>query len=349
MYPGASGLIIWNRCAGQRRIEEQKMRALVCNVYGPVEDMTIEDWKDPLPAPGEVLIDIRAAGVNFPDLLIVAGQYQVKLPPPFIAGNEAAGIVSAVGEGVTRFSPGDRVMATTLTGGMFAEKGVAPAGLVMPIVGGLDFDAAAGLSIAYGTTYHALRQCADLKPGETVLVLGAAGGVGIAAVELAKAMGANVIAAASTDEKLSFAREAGADQTLNYSELPLKETVRELTNGSGADVVYDPVGGELAQQAFRATAWHGRYLVIGFASGEIPKFPANIALLKEASVTGVYWGNWREKNPEQEAQNFADMGRMIENGQLTPRITASFPLDQFVDAFRLIRDRTVLGKVVITM
>jgi NADPH2:quinone reductase len=203
--------------------------------------------------------------------------------------------------------------------------------------------------VTYGTSYHAYKQSANLQPGETVLVLGAAGGVGITAVEIAKAMGARVIAAASSDEKLEFAVSAGADETINYSEVPLKETVKELTGGKGADVVYDPVGGELAEQAFRATAWHGRYLVIGFACGDIPKFAANIALLKEASIIGVWWGTWASKNPKLQIQNMMEMAALVADGTLTPRVTESYSLDDFTDAFRAITERRALGKVTLRM
>ncbi|MDH3739617.1 MAG: NADPH:quinone oxidoreductase family protein, partial [Alphaproteobacteria bacterium] len=238
------------------------MRALVCKEYGPPESMVIEERDDPVPGPGQVCIDVAAAGINFPDVLSIAGKYQVKTPTPFVPGNEAAGVVSALGEGVTQYAIGDKVIINC-SGGAFAEKCLANVSATSPLPDDLSFEQGAGFSVTYGTSAHALKQSANLQPGETVLVLGAAGGVGITAVELAKSMGARVIAAASTDAKLEFARSAGADETINYSTTPLKETVKELTGGKGADVVYDPVGGELADQAFRATAWHGRYLVIG--------------------------------------------------------------------------------------
>ncbi len=263
------------------------MRALVCREYGPPEpdSLVIEEMDDPVAGDGQIVIDVAAAGINFPDVLVIAGEYQVKVPTPFVPGNEAAGVVAALGEGVSRFKVGDKVIIAT-RGAAFAEKCVAEEATTIPLADGLDFEQGAGFSVTYGTSYHALKQSANLRPGETVLVLGAAGGVGVTAVEIAKVLGARVIAAASTDEKLEFAKSAGADDLINYTEVPLKETVRELTGGDGVDVVYDPVGGELADQAFRATAWHGRYLVVGFASGDIPKFAANIALLKEASASG---------------------------------------------------------------
>ena len=301
---------------------------------------------DPVPGPKQIVIDVAAAGVNFPDVLVIAGQYQVKTPPPFIPGNEAAGVVTAVGADVTFFREGDKVIVAT-RGGAFAEKCVADENTTMPIPAGLDFEQAAGFSVTYGTSYHAFKQCAELAPGDTVLVLGAAGGVGSTAVEIAKALGARVIAAASSDEKLEFARQVGADETINYSDQPLKESARELTGGAGVDVVYDPVGGELAEQALRALAWHGRYLVVGFACGTIPKFPANIALLKEAKIVGVWWGTWAAKNPSLQMQNVRELADLIQHGKLRPRVTGSYALEDYVDAFRAITERRARGKVVL--
>lgn len=324
------------------------MRALVCKEYGPPESMVIEEHDDPVPGEGQILVDVAAAGINFPDVLSIAGKYQVKTPTPFVPGNEAAGVVSAVGPGVTQFAVGDKAIINCI-GGAFAEKCVADVRACAPLPDDLSFEQGAGFSVTYGTSYHALKQSANLQPGETVLVLGAAGGVGITAVEIAKAMGARVIAAASSDEKLEFAVSAGADETINYSEVPLKETVKELTGGKGADVVYDPVGGELADQALRATAWHGRYLVIGFASGEIPKFPANIALLKEASIIGIWWGTWAAKNPKLQIQNMMELAKLVAEGVLTPRVTESYALDDYVDAFKAITERRARGKVTLRM
>ena len=324
------------------------MRALVCKEYGPPESLVIEEHDDPVPGSGEILVDVAAAGINFPDVLSIAGKYQVKTPTPFIPGNEAAGVVSALGPDTGRFKVGDKVIVAT-RGATFAEKCVAEELTTMPLPDGLDFEQGAGFAVTYGTSYHALTQSANLQPGETVLVLGAAGGVGITAVELAKTMGARVIAAASSKEKLDFAVSAGADETINYSEVPLKETVKELTGGKGADVVYDPVGGELADQAFRATAWHGRYLVIGFACGDIPSFPANIALLKEASIIGVWWGTWAAKNPKLQMQNLQAMSQLIAEGKLTPRVTESYALEDYVNAFKAITERRARGKVILRM
>ena len=324
------------------------MKALVCKEYGPAEKLVIEEYDDPVPGDGEVLVNIKAAGINFPDVLMIGGTYQVKIPPPFIPGGETAGIVEALGNGITRLKPGDRVIAIP-PGGGFAEKCVLDEKLCFPLLDKLSFEQGAGFTITYATSYHAFRQCTELKAGETVLVLGAAGGVGITAVEIAKALGARVIAAASSEDKLQFAREAGADETINYSDTPLKDRVKELTSGKGVDVVYDPVGGELAEQAYRALAWHGRYLVIGFASGDIPKFPINVALLKEASIIGVWWGTWAGHNPGDSLQNMAELAEMVHQGTLNPRVTETYPLDQYTDAFAAITERRAKGKVVLTM
>jgi len=324
------------------------MRALVCKEYGPPDSLLVEELDDPVPGDGQVLVDVEAAGINFPDVLVIAGQYQDKTPPPFVPGNEAAGTVAAVGKGVSCFAVGDQIVITT-RGGAFAEKCVADEHSAARLPDTLDMEQGAGFAVTYGTSYHALKQSARLAAGETVLVLGAAGGVGIAAVEIAKALNAHVIAAASSDEKLDFAARAGADETINYSEVSLKETVKDMTNGAGVDVVIDPVGGELAGEAFRATAWHGRYLVIGFASGNIPKFPANIALLKEASVVGVWWGTWAARNPELQVGNMVELAELIRSGKLSPQVTESFALEDFGDAFRSITERRALGKVVLRM
>ncbi len=322
------------------------MRALICKAHGPVEDLIIGEWDDPVPGDNEVAFDVRAAALNFADILMVAGKYQVRTPVPFIPGNEASGVVTAVGKNVTRFRPGDHVIGA-LRGGAFAEKSVVEEALALPLPAGLGFEQGAAYSVAYGTSYHALKQGADLQAGETVLVLGAAGGVGYAAVELARAMGATVIAAASSEEKLAFARAAGAHHCINYADTPLKEAVKTLTNGRGPDVVYDPVGGDLAEQAWRATAWHGRYLVIGFASGEIPSFSLNIALLKEARIVGVWYGTWAEKHPDEVAANVADLTGMIVSGAISPRYSEAFDLEDYVDAFRVLSERRALGKVVL--
>jgi len=324
------------------------VRALVCNQYGPPEALRIEERDDPQPGAGQLVIAVAAAGINFPDLLSIAGKYQVRTPTPFVPGNEAAGTVTAIGSGVRRFAVGDRVIVAT-RGGAFAEQCVAHENMTVPLPAGLDLAQGAGFAVTYGTSYHALIQRAQLQPGETLLVLGAAGGVGSAAVELGKTLGARVIAAAGSNAKLAFARAAGADELLNYNTVPLKETVRELTAGNGPDVVYDPVGGALAEQAFRALAWHGRYLVVGFASGDIPAFAANIALLKEASILGVWWGTWCEKNPALQMRNMQELAQLIAAGKLMPRITESYALDDFRNAFAALAERRALGKVILQM
>lgn len=321
------------------------MRALVCKEYGPPESLVIEELPDPVAGKGEIVVDVEAAGINFPDVLMIAGKYQVKTPTPFVPGNEAAGVVSAVGDGVKRIKTGDRVIIMT-RGSAFAEKVVAEELTTMPLPDGLDFEQGAGFAVTYGTSYHALKQSANLEPGETVLVLGAAGGVGITAVEIAKAMGARVIAAASSDEKLEFAKSAGADEVINYSNESLKERAKELTDGKGVDVVYDPVGGELADQSLRSLAWHGRYLVVGFASGDIPSLPLNLALLKEARIVGVWYGAWAERHSDELAANAAALGEMIAGGAIRPRCSETFALEDFVAAFRVLAERRVLGKVV---
>jgi NADPH2:quinone reductase len=321
------------------------MRALTCKAWGPVADLVIEEWDDPVPDEEDVVIDVKAAGINFPDILIIAGKYQDKIPPPFIPGNEASGIVNAVGSKVSRFKVGDKAIVAP-RGGAFAEKCKVHQNAAMPLPSELNFEQGAGYAVTWGTSYHALKQCAELQPDETLLVLGAAGGVGITAIQIGKAMGARVIAAASSDEKLDFARASGADDVINYSVTSLRESVKELTD-SGVDVVYDPVGGELSQQALRALAWHGRHLIVGFASGDIPQLPANIALLKEASIVGVWWGTWAAKNPGLQIQNMSELAALVSDGILKPEITETFPLDEFEKAFQLISERRALGKVIL--
>ena len=324
------------------------MRALVCREYGPPDSHAIVDWDDPVAGDDDVAFDVRAAALNFADVLSMAGQYQVKAPLPFIPGNEAAGVVTSVGRNVTRFKPGDRVIGA-LRGGGFAEKSIVPEIAALAVPEELGFEQAAAYSVAYGTGYHALKQNARLQAGESVLVLGAAGGVGYAAVELARAMGATVIAAASSKEKLDFAAEAGADEFIDYSSQPLKDTAKALTDGRGVDVVYDPVGGELAEQALRATAWQGRFVVVGFASGAIQQFPANLALLKEASIVGTWFGTWAERHPREMRENFDELANMIATGKIRPRQPTTFAFDDCAEAFRVITERRVLGKVALQM
>ncbi len=321
------------------------MRALICKEYGPPASLVLEETDDPVAGDGEIVVDLHAAGINFPDILVFAGKYQVRTEPPFIPGYEAAGVVSETGDGVQRLSVGDRVIVTPMGGG-FAEKIVVNEMQAFPLPDGLSFEQGAGFPITYCTSYHALKDVAKIQPGETLLVLGAAGGVGITAVEIGKAMGARVIAAASSDEKLEFARSAGADEGINYSEQSLKDAARELTGGKGVDVVYDPVGGELAEQALRGTGWHGRYLVIGFASGDIPKFPANLALLKEAAILGVFWGQWAATDPAGHIANIHEMVGLLADGKLKPRITHAYALEDYVQAYDDVAKRRIKGKTV---
>lgn len=322
------------------------MRAVLCAELGPFANLELADVPDPVVGPGQVRIAMRAASLNFPDLLVVQGLYQIKAEPPFVPGAEGAGVVSEVGEGVQHVQVGDRVMAVGVTGA-FAEQWVLDAHTVIPLPGSIDFDTGASLTLAYGTSYHALVQRARLQKGETLLVLGAAGGVGSAAVELGKAMGATVIAAASTDDKLDFCRSLGADMGVNYSTANLKDQVKELTDGRGVDVIFDPVGGEMSEQALRAIAWGGRHLVIGFATGDIPKIPLNIPLLKGASIVGVWWGSFTQHEPEVNRANGAALFDMLARGTLKPRVTNVFPLAQHLAAFEMLASRTATGKVVL--
>jgi NADPH:quinone reductase len=323
------------------------MKALVCNEFGPAENLSLEERPAPSPGKGEILVDIKAAGVNFPDILTVQGKYQFKPELPFVPGAEVAGIVTAVGEGVTSHKVGDKVISTLQIGG-FSEQCVASEHGSFGMGETMSFEQAAGFAITYGTSYYALKQQAKIQPGETLLVLGAAGGVGIATIQIAKAMGAKVIAAASSEEKLDFACEAGADLRINYSEENLKDKVKELTGGKGADVIYDPVGGDFSEQAFRAIAWDGRFLVIGFASGPIPAIPLNLMLLKGASLVGVFWGAWAARFPMESRQNFDELIEMIDGGQFSPLVTEVYSLDDYKAAFESISERRAKGKVILS-
>jgi NADPH2:quinone reductase len=322
------------------------MKAVLCKSYGPPENLTFEEIDDPKPGAGEVLIDIYAAGLNFPDTLQIEGKYQFQPPFPFIPSSEVAGIVAEVGEGVTRVSVGDRVLAAVGNGAM-AERVVAKEGGVERIPDSMDMRTASGFGMVYGTSYHSLKQRADLQPGETVLVLGASGGVGIAAIEIAKAFGARVIAAASTDEKLQVCKDAGADELINYSDGVLKEKVKDLTDQNGADVIYDAVGGDMFDQATRCINWKGRFLIVGFASGRIPKLPANLALLKGCQYVGVFWGAFRVREPEVHDQNTRELFELFNQGKLKPLVKDCFPLEQYEDALNIFIQRKAVGKVVI--
>ena len=322
------------------------MKAVVCKEFGPIENLTVADVPAPEPGAGEVLIDVRAAGVNFPDGLMVRGEYQMKPPRPFTPGNEVAGTVAALGKGVTTLSVGQRVVSLCGMGG-FAEQVVAPAERVVPIPDSMDFAVAGGLMLVYGTSLHALQNKAKLRAGETLLVLGAAGGVGLAAVELGRAMGARVIAAASSDEKLALAKAHGAEVGINYATNDLKAELKHLVPG-GVDVVYDPVGGPLTEAAVRGMAWGGRLLVIGFANGEIPKLPLNLLLLREGEAIGVFWGAWTQRDPAGHAANVAKIMQWVTEGKLQPHVSATYPLDQATQAIGEVMGRRARGKVIIT-
>lgn len=321
------------------------MRAVICSELGPVDQLAFGELPDPVPGPGEVVVDVHVAALNFPDTLIIEGNYQFRPEPPFSPGGEAAGVISAVGEGVER-AVGTPVVAVH-TQGAFAEKWVVPAAVTLPLPPGLTFEQAAGFTMTYGTSYYALKQRADLKSGETLLVLGAAGGVGSAAVELGKAMGATVIAAVSTPTKAAFAESLGADHTINYREGHLREAIKEITGGRGVDVVCDPVGGELAEPAFRSIAWNGRFLVIGFAAGDIPSIPLNLPLLKGASVVGVFWGSWIRRHPDEAAENIHELYGMAAAGTIVPRISAIHEFENYADALTELTSRTAMGKVLL--
>lgn len=323
------------------------MKALLCVEQGPPEKLQLKDIPTPEPGKGEVRVKIAAAGVNFPDALIIQGLYQFKPPLPFSPGGEASGTVDAVGEGVEHLKVGDRVLA--MTGhGAFAEYLIAEAAKVVPVPDAMPLDIAAGFTMTYATSHYALKQRARLQPGETLLVLGAAGGVGLAAVELGKVMGAKVVAAASSDEKLALCREYGADETINYSTEDLREGIKR-TCGAGPDVIYDPVGDKYAEPAFRSIGWNGRYLVIGFAAGEIPKLPLNLALIKGASIVGVFWGAFTVREPKVHRANMAELLQWLAEGKLHPHISRRFSLDEGAAAIRWMMDRKAMGKVLVTM
>lgn len=322
------------------------MRAILCKEYGPADSLVIEDVPSPQAKGSGVKIKVRAAGLNFPDTLIIEGKYQIKPEMPFSPGGEMAGEVLEVGEKVTRFKAGDRVMG--LTGfGAFAEEIVVAEDNLLPIPEGMSDEEAAAFTMVYGTSYHALKQRANIQPGESLLVLGASGGVGLATVELGKAMGAHVIAAASSPEKLAVAKEAGADELLNYSEEPLKDTVKKMTNNKGVDVIYDPVGGDFTEQALRTMAWNGRHLIIGFAAGDIPKIPANLPLLKSCAVVGVFWGAFTRQEPDVSLQNMKDLMGLYAQGKIKPRVSEVFAFEDYVQALNALTGRRATGKVVL--
>ncbi len=322
------------------------MKALLCKQYGPPESLVVESLPDLVPGERQVVIDVRAAGVNFPDTLIIEGKYQFKPPPPFSPGGECAGVVRAVGSGVTNVKPGDRVIAMTIFGA-FAEQVVADAGALVPMPPGLDFPVAAAFMMTYGTSYHALADRGALAAGETLLVLGASGGVGLAAVEIGKALGARVIAAASSAEKLAVCREHGADDLIAYAREDLRERVKALAGGHGVDVVYDPVGGAYTEPALRSIAWRGRHLIVGFANGGIPRIPANLALLKGAAIVGVFWGDYVRREPARIATDLRTLFAWLGEGRLRPRIAATYTLARGGEAIRAMKARRDSGKLVV--
>lgn len=323
------------------------MKAIVCKTFGPPESLVLEDVPGRAPGPTEVRIAVKGAGVNFPDTLIIQGKYQLKAEPPFTPGGEIAGTVLEVGEKVKHVRAGDAVAALLPVGG-YAEEAVAAGDAVMPLPRGMDLTHAAAFPFVYGTTLHALKQRGQLKPGETLLVLGAAGGVGLAAVQIGKLMGARVIAAAGSDDKLALCKQHGADELVNYKTTSLKEAVKKLTKGQGADVIYDPVGGELAQDCFSAINWNGRYLVIGFAAGSIPEIALNRLLLKGASAVGVFWGAFVAREPKANWENFQQLFAWYGEGKLRPHVSRTYPLALAAQALRDMLERKVTGKVVLT-
>jgi NADPH:quinone reductase len=322
------------------------MKALLCKQFGPIEDLVFEEMQTPFLAPNQILIETKACGVNFPDTLIVQGKYQFKPVFPFAPGGEVAGIIKEIGSEIKHLKVGEKVFSLTGHGG-FAQQVVADAIKTFPLPDGMDFITAASTMYTYGTSYHALKDRARLQNGETLLILGASGGVGLAALQLAKLMGATVIAAASTNEKLAVCTELGADFVINYTTEDIKEKVKEITKGKGVDVIYDPVGDKYAEPAIRSLAWKGRYLVVGFASGEIPKIPLNLALLKGASIVGVFWGMFAEKEPSNSFKNFAEILEFIKNGKLKQHIHQVYSLENSKQSLLDLANRKVVGKCVI--
>ena len=322
------------------------MKAVLCKEYGMPETLVIEEI-EPLRADrGQVVVTVKACGVNFPDTLIIQGKYQFKPPMPFSPGSEVAGIVKEVGEGVTGIRVGDHVIASTGWGG-FAEEVVVSASKIIPMPAGLDFTIASAFVLTYGTAHHALKDRAQVQPGETLLVLGAAGGVGIAAIEIGKQLGARVIAAASSEEKLAVCRQHGASEGINYASEDLRERIKHITGGQGVDVIFDPVGGSFSEPALRSMAWKGRFLVVGFAGGEIPRIPLNLTLLKGCSIVGVFWGAFTEREPQRNAENLRELMDWLSQGILKPHISATYPLERASDALYDMLNRKVLGKAVL--
>ncbi len=322
------------------------MKAVLCKAYGPPESLVVEEVEALKPGRGQAVVSVKACGVNFPDTLIIQGQYQFKPPMPFSPGAEVAGVVKEVGAGVENVKPGDRVIAFPGWGG-FAEEVIAEANTLIPMPDSMDFKTASALVMTYGTCIHALKDRAQIQPGETLLVLGAAGGIGLSAIEIGKALGAKVIAAASTEEKLAVCLQHGADDAINYSNEDLRERIKGLTGGQGVDVIVDPVGGAYSEPALRSMAWNGRFLVIGFTAGEIPRIPLNLPLLKGCSIVGVFWGSFVARDPQHNQENLRELLGWLEVGKIRPRISATYPLERAADALNDITQRKVTGKVVL--
>jgi NADPH:quinone reductase len=325
------------------------VKAVVCKAFGPPENLVVEEMEDPSPGAGEVVVDVKAAAATFPDTLMLEDKYQFKAKLPYVPGGEVAGLVAAVGDGVDNLKIGDRIVGGLGVTGGFAERAVVPAAGARVLPDSVGFAESTGLNYAYGTTLYGLRYRGDLKAGESLLVLGAGGNVGLSGVELGKLMGARVIAAASTEEKLNLCRERGADETINYATESLKDRAKELTGGKGVDVVYDCVGGDYAEPALRSMAWGGRFLVIGFAAGSIPKIPLNLTLLKSCAIVGVFWGEAARRDPAGHRANMSQVLAWVADGRLKPHIHARYPLERTAEAIKSLETRQVAGKVILTL
>lgn len=322
------------------------MKALLCREFAGLEKLTVEDLPSPTPGEGQVVVSVKYASVNYPDALTVQGKYQFKPPLPFTPGSEFSGVVKAIGPGVSKFKVGQNVLCPSLRGA-FAEEVLAPEALLIPVAAGVDMAAAAGMPMTYGTCYHALKDRGQLKAGETLLVLGAGGGIGVAAVELGKLMGATVIAAASSDEKLQAAKSRGADHLINYNSEDLRARLKEIVGDKGVDVVLDPVGGNYAEPALRSTGWNGRFLVVGFAAGEIPKIPLNLTLLKGSAIVGVFWGEFMKRQPKDGQAEMAQLVQWLEQGKIKPLVSQRFNLADSRGALEAVFTRKATGKIVI--
>jgi NADPH2:quinone reductase len=323
------------------------LKAVLCKQLGLPDTLVVEDVPALKAGPGEAVVSVKAAGVNFPDVLIIQGKYQFKAELPFSPGGEVAGLIKEVGEGVQGFKPGDRVIAGGTYGG-FAQEFVAEAARLIAMPDAMDFVPASAFVLTYGTSYHALKDRAQLKPGETLLVLGASGGVGLSAIQIGKAMGARVIAAASSEAKLRVCKDSGADALINYAQDDLRARIKAITGGRGVDVVYDPVGGPYSEPALRDTAWNGRFLVVGFAAGDIPKVPLNLALLKGCAIVGVFWGAFTRNQPQDNRRNNEELLQMYLEGKIKPHIHATYPLERAAEALNEVMNKRVSGKVVLT-